>query len=153
MRSRLATLVVSVLCGWSCTKNEPVNIEATHPKFSAGQVWSYRTRPGEEKSRLTVLRIDKKEPQGFIVHIRLDDVSMKNPSAPNGIARTIGHLPFALASIDASVITLERTGAVPDFGDGYRMWRDAFDQNKAGVWTTSVADAVNAMETGLSKNQ
>jgi hypothetical protein len=146
-------LVVALLCMLSCGKAKPVDIEAKHPRYSPGQVWTYRSRPGEEQSRMVVLRVDKKEPLGFIIHIQVDGIAIKSTSAPDGYARTISHLPFSVASIDASVIKMERVGPVPDFDEGYRTWRDAFDQNKAGVWTTTIAGAISAMESALNQKK
>ena len=149
MRSLLPALL---LLNWvaACGNTEPVNIEAKHPRYAPGQVWTYRTRPSEAQSRLTILRVENAEPTGYIVHVRVDGVSIKNTSAPGGASRTIGHLPFAVAAIDASVVTMEKTTPVPDFREGYDQWRAAFDQKKAGVWTTSVAEAVTAMEAVMA---
>lgn len=46
-------------------------------KYEPGQVWSYHTRPGEEASRLTVLRVEPYgKPGDLAVHVRVDGVSV-----------------------------------------------------------------------------
>jgi hypothetical protein len=52
--------------------------------------------------------------------------------------------------MEESLLRVERTGPIPEFSDGYQQWRTGFDQNKAGVWTVPIAEAVAAMETALS---
>ena len=66
------------------------------------------------------------------------------------LTTTISHLPFAVAAIDDSVVKIESTTPMPDFREGYDMWRSAFDQKKAGVWTAPVAEAIGAMEEALN---
>jgi len=43
--------------------------EVTDSKFHIGQVWKYKTRPNEEQSTLTILRIESLPKLGVIVHI------------------------------------------------------------------------------------
>ncbi|WP_435921443.1 hypothetical protein [Paenibacillus sp. DYY-L-2] len=40
----------------SCTTKQEQYIDDT---FKAGQVWSYHTRPGEEESNVTILKIEE----------------------------------------------------------------------------------------------
>jgi hypothetical protein len=150
MKTTILLVVLVMLCSVACHKDAGVDIESKHPRYSPGQVWSYKTRPHEAQSRLTILRIDKTDKVGFIVHARVDGLAIKNPTAPHGVAETISHLPFAADAIDASVVKLERTDLVPDFHEGYETWREDFDRGKAGVWKIPVAEAVSAMESVLS---
>jgi hypothetical protein len=124
-------------------------MEASHPKYYPGQVWKYHTRPAETDSRATILRIDLAPPQGYIVHIAVDALTIRSPQSRDGVAKTISHLPFSEAAIDKSLTELDGTGPVPEFREGYQTWRDGFDHHKAGVWTVSVADAITAMESIL----
>jgi hypothetical protein len=117
-----------------------------HPRLRAGDVWTYRTRPGEEASTLTILATEIAHDAHAIVHVRIDGVRIPNPHAPRGASSVVGHMPFALASVEASVVA--RVGradlAERDF-DGYAEWRAAFERGKAGVFTLDVADAVDAI--------
>ena len=36
-------------------------MDKTSDKFQAGQVWKYDTRPGEDSSTLTILKVEKYE--------------------------------------------------------------------------------------------
>jgi hypothetical protein len=114
-------------------------------------VWKYRTRPGEEASRITVLKVESDLKLGTIVHIAIDGVTIRNPSNPAEPSRTIGHLPFQEKALTESVTTQDGTHAgAPDL-EGYHTWKEAFDRSEAGIWTVPVAEAVGAMETALNK--
>jgi hypothetical protein len=118
-------------------------------------VWTYRTRPGEEGSRLTVVKVEAHDKLGAIVHFRVDAVAQKNPNAPGGVSRVIHHMPFAADAIDRSVVELvESSAPVPaSFEEGYRLWKEAFDAGKGGVWTITVAEAISACEKILAQRQ
>ena len=124
-------------------------------KYEPGQVWTYRTRPGEEGSRLTVVKVEAHDKLGAIVHIRVDAVAQKNPHAPGGVSRVIHHMPFTADAIDRSVVELVESGVpVPaSFGEGYRLWKEAFDAGKGGVWTITVAESISACEEILARRQ
>jgi hypothetical protein len=128
-------------------------VEASHPKYSPGQVWKYKTRPAEQQSRAVVLRVDKSPVAGFIVHVAVSAVIIRSPSSRDGVAREISHLPFSEGAVDQSVTELETVGPVPNFQDGHQTWREAFDQHKGGFWTVPVAEAVGAMETALNQGK
>lgn len=114
--------------------------EATDSRFHVGQVWKYKTRPNEEQSTLTILRIESLPKLGVIIHIRVDDIRLRNCTGgpePNNIA----HMPFSRDAIERSVVKLAKEGgAVPDFQDGYDEWRRAC----GGVYTITVAEAIEA---------
>ena len=102
---------------------------------------------------MTVLRIDNSQSHGFIVHIRVEGVSITNPSAAGGISSAIEYLPFAVSSIDTSVLNLDTVGTVPDFHEGYRHWRDALDRGEANVWTDSVSKVISLVESVVARTQ
>ena len=115
------------------------------PAFAAGQVWRYATRPGEEDSRVYILRVET-HAIGEVVHIAIDGVRIKS-SAP---ATTISHVPVSREALERSGLALEsRSGPLPDFEEGYRMWREEFDAGNAGVFSIPVAEIVGVMETAL----
>ena len=119
--------------------------EVTDPKYKPGQVWSYQTRPGEDASTLTVLRVEEAPEKKRIVHIRVDRIQLKNCAGGPG-PDTAGHMPFAREALDASVIKVLRTGDVPDYKNGYKEWRQAWDAGKGGFYAITVAAAVNVMQ-------
>src|SRR4051794_1654276 len=119
-------------------------------RFEPGQVWSYHARPGEEASRLTVVKVEPHDKLGTIVHIRVDGVAQKTPG---GVSRVIRHMPFAEEAIAGSVVELLASGApVPaSYEEGYRIWKEAFDEGKAGVFTVTVAESITFCEGVSSK--
>ncbi len=115
-------------------------------KFQAGQVWVFTPPTNQPNARLTVLRVESGGKLGTIVHIAISGVSYGD-----GQTR-IQHLPFAEAAVERSVTTLEReSGPVPDFADGYRQWRQAFDAGKGGIFSITVAEAFDAV-TGIVRD-
>ena len=40
---------------------------------------------------------------------------------------------------------------LPDFEEGYGMWRKAFDAGNAGAYSITVAEAVEVMEKTLNR--
>jgi hypothetical protein len=121
-------------------------------KFQPGQVWRYNTRPDEAQSRLTILKVESHDKLGTIVHIAIEGVSVKAPAAPGGVSRVISHLPFGEDSLRKSVTELERSvERLPEYEEGYRQWKEAFDAGKGGIWTTPVSEAIAAMEQALNR--
>ena len=123
-------------------------------KYKPGQVWTYKTRTGEEASRITILKVDEHDKLGNIVHIQISGVALKNPSAPGGVAKLIHHSPYSEQAIDDSVLELVAENVVlPDFQEGYDTWMEAFDKGEGGIFTISVSDGVGAMAQALSGSQ
>jgi hypothetical protein len=126
------------------------DLGAGHAKYKPGQVWHYRARAGEEQSTLTILKVESHPKLGTIVHVGLAGLRIKNAKAPAGVTDTATHLPFSEKSINDSVTTLANpSGPVPDYRDGYNTWRESFDAGKAGVFTITVAEAVDAMARAI----
>jgi hypothetical protein len=111
--------------------------------YRPGQIWSYKTRPGEEPSTVTILRVETLPKVGIIVHVRIDGVRFKNCTggpAPN----TIEHAPFTKIAMDKSVThQLQIASELPDFETGYSDWL----AHCGGVYTVSVAEMVDVDDT------
>jgi len=127
----------------TCTAPEPV----TDSKFRPGQIWRYKTRPGEEKSFFTILRIESLPKIGTIIHIRVDKIRLHNctggPEPEN-----FQHMPFRLDAIERSATKIEKESSdIPDYKDGYDEWRNAC----GGVYTITVAEAVAVGEATFKK--
>ena len=141
-------LVISIL-GVGCSM---VNGKSSYSddKFKPGQVWSYKTRPGEEKSVITILRVENDEKLGVIVHIAVNNLNIKDSSGK--IHDNISHLPFSKSALENSVneVTGENV-TLPDYQEGYDTWKNAFDDGKAGVWSITVNEAIKAMEEVLNQ--
>jgi hypothetical protein len=105
--------------------------------YKPGQVWSYKTRPGESSSTITILRVETTPKLGTIIHIRVDDVQFRDCNGARPAPTSIAHAPFAKAAIDKSVIRqLRSVSTLPDFEAGYSDWL----AHCGGVYTVSVAE-------------
>ena len=115
---------------WVCSTMIGCGEQPATPKtteghgYLAGQVWTYRTRPGEEASRLVILKVDPHETLGHIIHVRIEGVSFAYAKASDTDAGVIPFLPFTQDAITRSVIDLitSRTN-LPDFSDEYEVWK------------------------------
>ena len=120
-------------------------------KFKAGQVWKYNTRSGEENSTITILKVEKYEKDGIIVHIYVSGLKVKNSHKPTGFSDEIGHLPLSKDAVLKSVTSLvSENNKLPDYKEGYNNWKEAFDNNKGGVFSITVHDAVEYVEEAMS---
>lgn len=121
----------------------------TDSKYAPGQVWTYKTRPNENSSKITILRVEGTPKLGTIIHIRIDNVRIKSCSDGSYLT-SIEHAPFSKAAIDRSIIDLvKREEKLPDFRAGYSDWLT----HCGGVYTIAVAEAVAADETALNSGQ
>jgi hypothetical protein len=131
---------------------ESLLTDAIDSRFRTGQRWAYRVRPYEESSTLTVLKVESHPGLGVIVHIAVDGLRVSNKLAPGGVTERASHLPFSKGAIERSVVAL--TGhetPAEDWRDGYGQWREAFDEGKAGVFTVTVAEAIDALESAFER--
>lgn len=121
-------------------------------KFAVGQVWKYEARPHESDSRVTIVRVDSENQEfGNIIHIYISSVDIPNPDAPGGKTVFIQHMPYEEESLSQSVTELDsETKDLPDYHDGYRLWKDAFDKGQAGVFTVGVSEAVDFVQQSIS---
>ena len=119
--------------------------------FEPGQVWKYDNRDGEDDSRLTVVRVDDDPEYGSIVHIYVSGLKIPNADAPDGVTTFVCHMPFIEDSIKKSVTELDRSvDKLPDFQEGYLLWREAFEGSEAGVFEVSVSDGIEIIQQSLS---
>jgi hypothetical protein len=137
MRLTIAILVV-LLVGSSA-----MSADTSSQKFSPGQVWTFHLDPGEPAATLTVLKVEKIEKLGEVVHISVSAVRV-----PGGVTR-IGHLPMSSAALDKSVVELVRTDGAPADLVGYEQWKRA----KGGVFTTSVSDAMSFVRQAIERQK
>ncbi len=120
--------------------------------FDVGQVWSYRTRPGEEASRIYIARIDRDLGSKSIFHLYIDGLKLKNPLIEGGVQDHLVHVPVSKEALEASVISMTQEGVIPpDISEGYIIWREAFEQGRAGVFTISLQQIVQYIEDQFAK--
>ena len=137
----LAAIALASGCGTSEPRGEVSSYEP-------GQVWKYKTRPGEPDSRITILKVDNESDGAITVHIRIDEVHIRNPHAPTGTNSFLPHAPIEKSALDRSVISLERTIAkLPDYTEGYQSWKD----NQGGDFSVTVAEILDIVEVALDQ--
>lgn len=120
--------------------------------FEVGQVWHYDTRSEESGSTLTIVQLDQDAVLGTIVHVHIEGVLIKSPSAPKGYSNEIHHMPFSKEALRKSVT--EKVGQVnklPDYKEGYDQWYRAFASGKGGIFTIPVKEAVAYIEQVMNQ--
>ena len=126
--------------------------DTTESRYKVGQRWSYKTRPGEEASYFVVVKVESHPKLGNFIHIAVRGLRMKNPRSPDGFSDTVNHMPFAERAVEKSAVKLlKQEEKLPDFAEGYKLWREAFDAERAGVYTITLAEAVEVMEASLNR--
>jgi len=112
--------------------------------YATGQVWQYRTRPGDEGSLLKIQQVEAGGDAGPICHISIIGVHV----GPDGTINDIAHAPVSATTLDKSVTELAKTSArFQDVKPGIADWRAA----KGGVFTLSVAEIVDTID-GVARN-
>ena len=129
------------------SRNCPEPTESSDSKFRPGQVWQYKTRPHEEGSTLTILKVESLPKQGTIIHIRIEKIRLRNCTGGPEPDK-FEHMPFTRDAIERSVTKVVKERSVPDFQAGYDAWRNAC----GGVYTISVAEAIQVSEDNFRKN-
>lgn len=125
---------------------------ASAQDFSEGQVWSYKTRKGEENSRVLINQVEENQKLGKIFHISVSGVKVKNPRIAGGISTDLPHFPVSAETLKKSLTKLEgKRQPNPDYYEGYQTWKSAFDKGEAGIFTIDVADIVGVVETAINK--
>ena len=124
-----------------------LSAEAKPPRYAAGQIWTYHTRPQDAGSLLKIQRI---EPYGStqVYHISVVGVHFANQQ----LSGELPHLPVSEATLDNSVIAL--APAAKQFPDldvdaGIAQWRAA----KGGIFTITIAEAVSLVEQAIAGQQ
>ena len=123
------------------------NIGAAKSNYRAGQVWEYRTRPGDEGSLVRIQKVEtSRGPSkiGPIYHVSVIGVNFRDlPIILEGI---LPHMPVSRETLDKSVTKLSKSKAqFPDVEAGISEWR----ANSGGVFTVSLAEAVGFVETAV----
>jgi len=114
--------------------------QASPPKYVAGQIWEYRTRPQDAGSLLKIQQIGDYG-GGKVYHLGIVGVHFASP----GIAGILPHIPVSETTLDASVTRL--SSAHPDFSttalqDGIAEWQRA----KGGIFTIPISQIVDIID-------
>lgn len=116
-------------------------------EYRAGQIWQYRTRPGEERSRLYIVKVETLSNGEPAFHLYLDNLKIPNSQLPGHVQSELPHTPVSSQTLDQSVVKLLGVATtVPDISEGYAVWREAYDAGEGGIFTISVAEIVDFIE-------
>jgi hypothetical protein len=147
--ARLSVLVVFMLVMIACGRVGERPAALPVDEFKEGQVWMYKTRPGEEDSRLKIGRIDYLGSAMF-VHIQIVGLSMKNRESGE-IVRVIKHVAVYAEELADSVLRLD-DGPDPNFTrfDTYGFQAGLFGWDQY-CYRRPVAEIVRVFEQRLSR--
>jgi hypothetical protein len=125
---------------------------ANATEYSEGQVWSYKTRSGEENSTVLINKIELNEKLGKIYHISLNEVKVKNPHIAGGLSSDLPHFPVSEETLKKSLTKhIGNRAPNPDYIEGYNTWKAAFDAGEAGIFTISVSEIVEFIEQTINQ--
>jgi hypothetical protein len=120
---------------------------ASAQDYSEGQVWTYKTRPGEELSTVQIDKIETNERLGKVFHISIEGVRVSNPHVAGGFTTELPHIPVSEETLNKSLLKLIATREPnPRYMEGYQTWKKAFDAGHAGIFSLSVSEIVGVVE-------
>lgn len=126
-----------------------VSGQALPAPYAEGQVWEYRTRPGDEGSLLKIQRIERDpafEKSGPVYHISVVGFHLQNPT----VLPMLPHAPVTKQTLDASVTALSKSDRpFPPAEAGIEEWRQA----QGGVFTISVAEIIDILDRQVAAAQ
>lgn len=112
MKTSLIGLVL--ICGLVCAAR------AAGPELTAGDCWSYFSRPGEEESYVVIRKIETYPGQGTVMHISVFGLKLKLGEA---VIDRLPHLAMGAESLRASLREkVSRTPPETDWLKPYRGW-------------------------------
>jgi hypothetical protein len=128
----MLAILLAVLLGAQAQAPQP----ATASRYAEGQVWEYRTRPGDEGSLLKIQRVEPWPAGGAAQVYHISVIGVRLGGRPRN---QIQHLPVSSATLDASVTRLSGSrAAFPSPDEGIAMWREA----QGGVFDIPLAEII-----------
>jgi hypothetical protein len=132
----------------------PIAGVANARDYASGQLWSYKTRSGDESSRVLINTVESVPRLGTIYHITVFRVRMPSLNDGSREMTDIAHLPVSKATLDTSLIGLVgKRAPFSEYRSGYEQWRKAFDSGNAGAFTISLAEAIAGIEAGIRQER
>lgn len=119
-----------------------------------GELWKYDSREGEEESYVVIRKIEEDDRLGCIIHVSIKNVSLKSKNTELGVLDSIGHSPFSdKALLPCLIEKLDGIDSDDGWEEGYGMWKEGFDAGKAGIYSISIKDSVERMESILAQQE
>lgn len=113
-------------------------------RYKVGQVWTWRARPGEEDSRLIIVKTTDLPGVGTVYSIFLEGIKLDIGSGET--QESLPHAPVSAEVLDASVLELVETrNELPDFEWAWQEWRD----DDGGVFSIPVAEILATIEQAV----
>lgn len=141
-------VVLSALSGLGCSQEESGGLQTyAHESFSPGQTWEYKTREGEEDSRVVIGKINTFDTTGPIVHVNLHGLKMEDLLPPCGDGEMIWHAPIELKKFSESVVRkIDDNGELYRFQEGYTDWLLSFQKGEIILFSSTLSELVDAVE-------
>lgn len=110
-------------------------------RYLEGQVWEYRTRPGEEGSLLKIQAVEDWPGGGKVYHISVIGVRIAGMRGND-----LQHLPVSELTLNASVTRLSpSTAAFPLADEGMAIWR----ADRGGVYDIALAEIIAIIDQAM----
>lgn len=124
-------------------------------QYAVGDVWQYKNRKGEDDSRVIIDKIESSTGKGAIYHISINHLKIPNPKNDTGFNDELPHAPVSLVTLQKSLTHRVAVKQPIDnaYLEGYKLWKDAYDTGKAGVFTIGIAEIVDVVEQATKQHQ
>ena len=111
--------------------------------YETGQRWTYYTRGQDAGSTLIVGQVDGDDVKPAVIHIRVEGIASPHSDTPI----EIGHMPFTLEAMDASVVDLVAADVTlpAEFAEGIATWKN----QQGGVFSVAVAEAIDGVLSAM----
>ena len=88
---------------------------------------------------------------GQIFHISVLNVQIINPLAPEGMSTELPHFPVSAQTLQASLTRLIGVREpLRAYREGYEIWREAFDEGKAGIFSIPLTEILGIVEQSIN---
>ena len=126
--------------------------ESSDKKLKEGQIWKYKTRPGEENSTITILKIERITGENgrpvTIVFVQINGLKIRDIYRPDVQVDHIQPYPFQMKTLFNSLTQLvSENNKIPDFEATYNKWRGG----KGAYLVVNIIKVINDFELNSVK--
>lgn len=119
-------------------------------EYLAGQLWSYEARPGDDKSLVLIDLVESAPDKSAIYHVSVLGAHIPTRRGGPRLETDLPHFPVSKETLDKSLLELVgKRSPHESFRAGYDIWRSAFDDGRAGIFTISIAEIVAIVESQI----
>src|SRR4051794_6583403 len=103
-----------------------MNVQAR--EYVAGQLWSYKTLPGDEKSSVLINLVESAPDKSAIYHVSVLNVHISAYKGGPRRETVLPHFPVSKETLDKSLLeVVGKRSPYESYRAGYKIWRSAFD--------------------------